>query len=95
MRKKSSGIKRLIENAWKAQGVRKELTDGKRRYDFQAVHGFRKYYKSRCEMSGMKPAVIETCMGHSLGVSERNVRGEWKQELCYCYSEKGGYSVEA
>jgi hypothetical protein len=74
MRKKSSGIKRLIDNAWQAQGIRKPLTDGKKRHEFQSVHGFRKFYKSRCEMSGMKPAVIEVTMGHSIGVSDSYFR---------------------
>jgi hypothetical protein len=74
MRKKSSGIKRLIDNAWQAQGIRKPLKDGKRRHEFQSVHGFRKFYKSRCEMSGMKPAVVEVTMGHSIGVSDSYFR---------------------
>src|SRR5215213_5186197 len=47
-KKKSSGIKRLIENAWYSQGLRK-------------------FYKTRCELAGMKPSIIEVSMGHSLG----------------------------
>jgi len=66
-KKKSSGIKRLIENAWYSQGLRKPLDEGKTRHEFQAVHGFRKFYKTRCELAGMKPSIIEVSMGHSLG----------------------------
>src|SRR5215213_512483 len=66
-KKKSSGIKRLIENAWYSQGLRKPLEEGKTRHEFQAVHGFRKFYKTRCELAGMKPSIIEVSMGHSLG----------------------------
>jgi hypothetical protein len=66
-KKKSSGIKRLIENAWYSQGLRKPLEEGKTRHEFQAVHGFRKFYKTRCELAGMKPSMIEVSMGHSLG----------------------------
>jgi hypothetical protein len=66
-KKKSSGIKRLIENAWYSQGLRKPLEDGRTRHEFQAVHGFRKFYKTRCELAGMKPSIIEVSMGHSLG----------------------------
>jgi hypothetical protein len=66
-KKKSSGIKRLIENAWYSQGLRKPLEKGKTRHEFQAVHGFRKFYKTRCELAGMKPSIIEVSMGHSLG----------------------------
>jgi hypothetical protein len=31
-----------------------------------SVHGFRKYFKTKAELTGVKPAV-ETLMGHSLG----------------------------
>jgi hypothetical protein len=66
-KKKSSGIKRLVENAWYSQGLRKPLEKGKTRHEFQGVHGFRKFYKTRCELAGMKPSIIEVTMGHSLG----------------------------
>ncbi len=66
-KKKSSGIKRLIENAWYSQGLQKPLEEGKTRHEFQAVHGFRKFYKTRCELAGVKPSIIEVSMGHSLG----------------------------
>jgi hypothetical protein len=66
-KKKSSGIKRLIENAWYSQGLRRPLEAGKTRHEFQAVHGFRKFYKTRCELAGVKPSIIEVSMGHSLG----------------------------
>jgi hypothetical protein len=39
---KSSGVKRLVEDALWTQGVRKKLQAGKRRHEFQADHGFRK-----------------------------------------------------
>jgi integrase len=48
---------------------RKKLEDGKRRHEFQADHGFRKWFKTRCEISGMKPINIEKLMGHSIGIS--------------------------
>jgi hypothetical protein len=69
-RMKSSGIKRLIERALWAQGVRKNLLAGKKRHEFQADHGFRKWFKTRCELSGTKSINIETLMGHSLGISD-------------------------
>lgn len=48
---KSSGIKRLLERAQWAQGLRKKLEHGKKRREFQAVHGFRKWFKTRCELA--------------------------------------------
>jgi len=46
-------------------GLRKER---KKRHDF-SVHGFRKYFKTRAEQSGMKPINVEILMGHSVGIS--------------------------
>ena len=41
-------------------GLRKEK---KKRHDF-SVHGFRKYFKTRAEQSGVKPINVEILMGH-------------------------------
>jgi flagellar capping protein FliD len=38
-------------------------------HEFKAVHGFRKYFKTVCEYSGMKPANIELLIGHDIGIS--------------------------
>jgi hypothetical protein len=58
----------LIEDALWIQGLRKNLEQGKRRHEFQAAHGLRKWFKTRCEISGMKPINIEKLMGHSIGI---------------------------
>jgi hypothetical protein len=71
---KSSGVKRLMEDALWIQGLRKKLEQGKRRHEFQADHGFRKWFKTRCEISGMKPINIEKLMGHSTGISDSYYR---------------------
>lgn len=68
------GIKRLINDALWAQGVRKKSQLNGRRYDFQADHGMRKYYKTRLELSGMKSINIEILMGRSLGLSDSYYR---------------------
>jgi integrase len=70
----SSGIKRLIERAIWAQGLRKKLEKGKRRHPFQAVQPFRKWFKTRCELAGMKPINIEILMSHSVGISSSYYR---------------------
>ena len=41
----SNGVKRLVEDAIKYAGLRKPLAAGKRRHEFQALHGFRKFFK--------------------------------------------------
>jgi hypothetical protein len=67
---KSSGIKRLMEDALWTQGIRKKLKLKRNRYEFQTDHGFRKWFKTRCEISGMKSINIEILMGHSIGISD-------------------------
>ena len=67
---KSSGIKRLIEDALWTQGIRKKSNLKKKRYEFQTDHGMRKWFKTQCEMSGMKSINIEVLMGHSIGISD-------------------------
>ncbi len=66
-RLKSAGVKRLMEDALWTQGLRRKLDCGKRRHEFQADHGLRKWFKTRCEISGMKPVNIEISMNHSVG----------------------------
>ena len=59
-----------MEDALWTQGIRKKSHLKKRRYEFQTDHGFRKWFKTRCEMSGMKSINIEILMGHSIGTSD-------------------------
>lgn len=74
MKLKSSGIKRLIErNLW-AQAIRKKSDIKNNRYEFQTNHGFRKWFKTRCELAGMKSINIEKLMGHSIGISDSYYR---------------------
>ncbi len=70
----STGIKRLVERAIWAQGLRKKLDKGKRRHPFQAIHSLRKWYKTRCEIAGMKPINIEILLSHSVGISSSYYR---------------------
>lgn len=66
----SIGVKRLIERALWTQGLRTKLPDGKKRHEFQTDHGFRKFFKTQSEISGMKPINVEILMGHSVGLSD-------------------------
>lgn len=70
----SEGVKRLMEDALWTQGLRKKLESGKKRHEFQTDHGFRKWFKTRCELAGMKPINIEILMGHSTGISDSYYR---------------------
>ena len=72
-RLKSSGVKRMFEDALKGTGIRKPLEVGKRRHDFQVDHGFRKFFKSACERQ-MKSLHVEILMGHNVGLAENYYR---------------------
>ena len=65
---KSSGIKRLIEQALWEQGLRFKLQPGVKRHEWKAAHGLRKFYKTRTEQT-MKPINVELTMGHNIGLS--------------------------
>lgn len=71
---KSSGVKRLIEDALWTQGIRKKSDLKRNRYKFQTDHGLRKWFKTRCEIAGMKSINIEKLMGHSIGISDSYYR---------------------
>jgi hypothetical protein len=70
----SLGVKRLMERAIWAQGLRKKLEPGKKRHPCQANHSLRKWFKTRCEIGGMKPINIEKLMNHSVGISDSYYR---------------------
>jgi integrase len=70
----SVGVKRLIERALWAQGLRRDLEEGKKRHEFATCHALRKYFKTRCELAGVKPINVENLMGHSTGISDAYYR---------------------
>jgi hypothetical protein len=70
----SLGLKRLMERAIWAQGLRNKLEPGKKRHPYQANHSLRKWFKTRCEITGMKPINIEKLMNHSVGISDSYYR---------------------
>ncbi|MBI3859232.1 MAG: site-specific integrase [Thaumarchaeota archaeon] len=72
-RLKSTGVKRMIEDALKGTGIRKPLEKGKKRHEFQADHGFRKFFKSVCERH-MKSLHVEILLGHDTGLNENYYR---------------------
>ena len=52
----------------------KKLDSNKKRHEFQTDHGLRKWFKTRCELAGMKPINIEILMNHSTGISDSYYR---------------------
>jgi hypothetical protein len=76
LRLKSSGVKRLFEDALWKFGLRKEK---KKRHEF-SIHSLRKFFKTRAEQV-MRPINVETLMGHSTGVSDSYYRPTEKELL--------------
>jgi hypothetical protein len=70
----SAGVKRIIEDALWTQQIRKKLDGGKKRHEFQSDHGFRKWFRTRSELAGMKPINTEYLMGHSTGINDSYYR---------------------
>jgi hypothetical protein len=62
-------IKRIITRALYQQTIRKGLPPDTRRYDFKAVHGFRKWFKTRAEQAMLRTNV-ECLIGHNIGISQ-------------------------
>jgi hypothetical protein len=80
----SSGVKRLIERALWAQGLRTTLQENKKRHPYQAIHSMRKVFKTRCELAGMKPLIIEELLSHSTGINDSYFRPT-EDELLQAY----------
>lgn len=66
----SSFVERELCRVLTKSGLRGER---RRRYDFKAAHGFRKWFKTQAEQV-MKPANVELLMGHSIGISDSYYR---------------------
>jgi integrase len=66
----SVAIKRILIRAQVEQGIRHELPDGIRRHEWKGAHGFRKFFETYAEASGIKTSSVKILMAHSLGVED-------------------------
>ena len=62
----SDGIRMLINDAWKIQGVR-EKNENEEKYAFKSLHGFRKFFETECQKN-MKSINISILMSHDTGI---------------------------
>jgi integrase len=76
-RLKATGVMRIINDALLVMGVRKKLEKGKgkKRHEFQADHGFRKFFNTVCDRH-MKTLYVEFLMGHNTGLKESYNRAQ-------------------
>ncbi|CAN5780075.1 hypothetical protein BH23THE1_BH23THE1_26840 [soil metagenome] len=65
----------------RAQGIRTKLEVGKKRHPFQTDHGFRKFFKTRCEMAGLRSINVEIILNHSVGVTDSYYRPQENELL--------------
>ena len=68
----AKAVKREVEDALRVSGIRPAGVR-KKRWEFQAVHGFRKYWKTVCECK-MKTLHVELLMGHQTGLNANYYR---------------------
>lgn len=80
--------KNMLGKLMKQAGSRKVLKEGDeyRNYEFKQAHGFRKFFKTRMELAGVKPIDIEKFMGHSIGTSNSYYKPTAK-ELAESYAK--------
>src|SRR5688500_16947756 len=81
-----------MERVLYGQGIRTRLMEGKKRHEFQVDHGYRKFFKTRCELGGMKPINIEKLLSHSTGISDSYYRAT-EQELLDDYLKVMEYTL--
>jgi hypothetical protein len=66
---KVNGVKKVIINALKEQGLRQGLPEGRQRYEFKATHGFRKYFETCLENARMLQMNVAKLMNHKDGMA--------------------------
>jgi hypothetical protein len=72
----AEGIRRLIYDAWKVQGVITihDANSEEKHHPFKSSHGFRKSFETQCEMV-IKSEDVEILMGH--GSSKRGLKANY------------------
>jgi hypothetical protein len=83
---KSSGIRTMLKRAWISQGLMKDKEGGATTiYEFKSSHGFRKRFKTQCELAGVKPLNVECMLGHDTGIAGSSYYRPSDAELCEDY----------
>ena len=75
--------KNMLRELLKQLGMREAIKDGAkyRNYEFKQAHGFRKFFKTRMEVAGVKPIITEMLMGHALGVASSYMKPSTEELL--------------
>jgi Mg2+ and Co2+ transporter CorA len=62
------GIRMLINDAWKIQGVREKIEDADK-YPFKSLHGFRKFFETECQKV-VKSINVSILMSHDTRITK-------------------------
>jgi site-specific recombinase XerD len=65
------GVKNIVSNIVRLSGIRKNFEF---KGQVKMSRGFRKFYKSEADLSGMLPATVELTQGHSIGIPGHYLR---------------------
>jgi integrase len=81
-------LKNQLGDLMNRMEMRSKIMDKERHrsYEFKQAHGFRKFFKTRMEMSGAKPIITEMLMGHAIGIS-RSYMKPTREELIREYGK--------
>ena len=63
----SDGIRMLINDAWKIQGVREKKNENSEKYAFKSMHGFQKFFETEGQKS-MKSIIVSILMSYDTGI---------------------------
>lgn len=78
----TDGIKKILIRGLWAQGLRKPLPPGVRRFEFKLSHGMRKFFETAIEETdGIKPINVARLMNHRSGIAQHYRRPTMKQVL--------------
>lgn len=66
----SEGIRRMLYDWWKIQGILEKQSLGKRNHEFKSSHGFRKFFETNA-LQVMNSSNVELLMGHSSSMGLR------------------------
>jgi hypothetical protein len=80
-----STMKNLLGRVMRQMNMRSTILESKegraKRFEFKQAHGFRKFFKTRMEVAGVKPMITETLMGHSIGVANSYMKPSTEELL--------------
>ena len=89
-RLKSTGLRSLIDQALKTQGIRQKLPKGEKRHEAKELHQFRKFHETQCIRAGMNIIHIKMLRGDRIGLetnyyrpSDQDLLNDYKKAIPY------------